>query len=262
MKMRLLPIALVLSVLSAYVYPCSIFRYSVEDRTYFCGNEDWTARDPAIQTFKSRGTSYAYVIAGWKSHLPHYAQAGINSEGLCFDWAAVPSQRYSRDDSKEDASLDITVDILKNCRSIDEAIAYIKRYNVPHLAEEHIMFADRTGTSCVIEYNNSRLHVIESNAESQYITNFHVSDPTLGWYPCARFASLEAFFREDGNKERRLVDILDAVHQESQYPTIYSYIFDLRKMEINMFYNHNFKARRVYRFADLVHRDSLIDISR
>jgi hypothetical protein len=260
-EVRLLPIGLVFIVLSANVFPCSIFKYSVEDRTYFCGNEDWTARDPAIQTYKSRGASYAYIIAGWKSYLPHYAQAGVNSEGLCFDWAAVPVQRYSRDDSKQDASLDITVDILRKCRSVDEAIAYIKRYNVAHLAEEHIMFADTTGKSCVIEFNNSRLQVIEGNAESQYITNFHVSDPTLGWHPCDRYDSMEALFREKGNKEGRLVDILDAVHQESQYPTIYSYIFDLRKMEISMFYNHNYSAKRVYQFARLVQKDTLIDIS-
>ena len=251
----------VLLAISAAVYPCSIFKYSVAGRTYFCGNEDWTAKDPAIQTYKAIGKQYGYVLFGWRTYLPRYAQAGINSEGLCFDWAAVPPQAYRRDNGKPDASLDVAVDILKNCKSIDEMVNYIEGYNVPHIAEEHIIFTDKTGRSCVIEYNHSKLQLIPDHTAFQFITNFHLTDPTLGWYPCERYRKMEAFFKEDGNKERRLAEILDRVHQEGQYPTIYSYIFDLGKMEINVFYNHNYMTRRVYAFSNLVETNVMIDIS-
>jgi hypothetical protein len=251
----------VLLAISADVYPCSIFKYSVDGRTYFCGNEDWTAKDPAIQTYKANGKQYGYVLFGWGTYLPRYAQAGVNSEGLCFDWAAVPTQVYIRDNKKPDASLDVTVDILKNCKSIDEVIKYIDGYNVPHIAEEHIMFTDKAGKSCVIEYNHSKQELVHDHAAFQFITNFHLTDPALGWYPCERYRKMAAFFGEDGSKEHRLAEILHKVHQEGQYPTIYSYIFDLGRMEITVFYNHNYMTKRVYAFSKLVEANVTIDIS-
>jgi hypothetical protein len=242
-------------------FPCSIFRYTVDGRTYFCGNEDWTAHDPAINTYKATDSEYGYVLFGWKSFLPHYVQAGINAKGLCFDWAAVPPQQYVRDNNKKDLSLDFTVEMLKSCATVAEAIDYIKKYNIPHLAEEHLMIADRTGKSCVIEYSHSQLRIIEDDSPFQFITNFHLSDPSLGWYPCDRYAKMEAFFKADGNKENRLVQLLDSIHQEGQYPTVYSYVFDLNKKELILFHNHNYRVKRTYSLDKLVGRDSLLDIA-
>jgi len=242
-------------------YPCSIFKYAIAGRTYFCGNEDWTALDPAIQTFRAQGKDYGFVLLGWKSFLPRYVQAGINSKGLCFDWAAVPPQQYMRDITKKDLTLDFTTEVLKRCANVIEAIDYIKSYNIPHLAEEHIMFADRTGKSCVIEYNHSQLQLTQSGSESQFITNFHITDKSLGWYPCDRYAKMEAFFREQGNKETRLVELLDRIHQEGQYPTVYSYIFDLSRMQITIFHNHNYRVSRAYSLENLLAKDMVQEIS-
>ncbi len=243
------------------LYPCSIFRYSINGRTYFCGNEDWSATNPAIMTCQPKENEYGVVLFGWKNLLPRYIQAGINSEGLCFDWAAVPAQQYLRDPAKEDVSLDFTLAVLKKCVTVDEAIAYVTRHNIPHLAEEHIMFADKSGASCVLEYNHSKLKVIRSNGQSQFITNFHVSDTSLGWYPCDRYARMEAFFKGNGSKETRLVELLDAVHQEGQYPTVYSYVFDLGAMEITVFHDHNYRVKRVFALAELLRKDTVLDLS-
>ncbi len=120
---------------SVNTYPCSIFTYSIDGRVYFCGNEDWIMKDPAIRTYPPSGKDYGYIIIGWKSFLPNYAQAGMNSEGLCFDWAAVPPQGFVRDATKREASLDITIDMLKKCGSVDEAIGLIRRYDISHFAE-------------------------------------------------------------------------------------------------------------------------------
>jgi hypothetical protein len=237
---------------SGGAFPCSIFKYVVEGRTYFCGNEDWTARDPAINTYKARGNEYGYVVFGWRSFLPRYIQAGINAKGLCFDWAAVPPQRYRRDPDKRDLSMDFTVEMVKSCATVAEAIDFVKRYNIPHFAEEHLMLADATGRSCVIEYNHSRLRII---------TNFHLSDPALGWHPCDRFAKMESFFHEAGNKEDRLVQLLDSVHQEGRYPTVYSYVFDLAGKEITVFLDHDYRVKRTYLLDELVERDGTLDIS-
>ena len=259
--MKLLAVVTALVAVAVSAFPCSIFKYSVDGRTYFCGNEDWTATDPAIQTFKPNGNEYGCAVLGWKSFLPRYIQAGINSKGLCFDWAAVPPQRYVRDNDKTDLTLDFTLDVLKTCASVDEAVAFITRHNIPHFAEEHIMFADRSGKSCIVEYNNSQLRLVIDESNAQFMTNFHVTDPSLGWYPCARYQKMDAFFAEPGSKETRLVNLLDRIHQEAPYPTVYSYVFDLSKGQITLFYNHDYQAKEVLSLNELLERDTLpVDI--
>jgi len=260
--MKIISTLVLLVLIALSVYPCSIFKYATAGRTYFCGNEDWIASDPAIQTIKPKDNDYGCILFGWRSFLPRYVQAGINSKGLCFDWAAVPQQRFVRDATKKDLSLDFTVEVLKRCANVDEAIEYISSYNIPHLAEEHIMLADRTGKSCVIEYNHSQLQLVRDNSEFQFMTNFHLTDKSLGWYPCDRHAKMAAFFNERGNKETRLVELLDRVHQEGQYPTVYSYVFDLSSMKITVYYNHNYRSGKTWSLGDLTAKDAILDISR
>ncbi len=259
--MRMLAIVLAMLALAAVAFPCSIFKYHVDGRTYFCGNEDWSATDPAIQSCRPRGKDYGYVLFGWKSLLPRFVQAGVNSKGLCFDWAAVPPQLYVRDNTKDDLDLDFTREVLRRCATVDEAIAFVRQRNIPHLAEEHIMFADSSGKSCIVEYNNSQLHILVDQSPAQFMTNFHVSDKSLGWYPCSRYAKLEAFFHEAGNKEARLVELLDGIHQEGQYPTVYSYVFDLSKLQITVFHNHNYRAGKTFQLQDLVAADRVLSIA-
>lgn len=259
--MRVVFALILLASIAAVGDPCSIFKYTAEGRTYFCGNEDWTASDPAIQTVKARGSDNGYILLGWKSYLPRYVQAGINSRGLCFDWAAVPPQGYVRDSAKNDLTLDFTIDVLKRCATVDEVATYIRSYNIPHLAEEHIMFADRRGKSCVVEYAHSQLSIMETDSEHQFMTNFHLSDNALGWYPCDRYSRMQAFFAEKGNKELRLAGLLDSIHQEGQYPTVYSYIFDLSRMQITIFHNHNYLVSKRFSLDDLLSNDAVLEIS-
>jgi hypothetical protein len=251
---------LTLLTIATSAFPCSIFKYSINGRTYFCGNEDWTATDPAIMTSKPKGNDYGYILLGWKSYLPRYVQAGVNSMGLCFDWAAVPSQGYVRDSAKDDLTLDFTVDVLRKCANVDEAVAFIRRYNIPHLGEEHIMFADSGGKSCVVEYNHSQMHLVVDQSEAQFITNFHLTDRSLGSYPCQRYAKMEAFFRELGSKETRLVELLSSIHQEGQYPTAYSYVFDLSTRQITLFLNHNYQAKTVLSMDKMMESDRVLSL--
>ena len=139
------------------VFPCSIFTYKIGSTTFFCGNEDWTAKDPAILTIKPENNKYGVVLFGWDSYLPNYPQAGVNSEGLCFDWATVPGQRFEYVNGKSILNINDMVTILKECKTVNEAIEYISRYNFPHIAEEHLMLTDKSGDSCVIEYTRGEL---------------------------------------------------------------------------------------------------------
>lgn len=250
------------AVLAARAGACSIFMYSVGGRTYFCGNEDWTARDPAMRSYQARKGAYGYVLFGWESYLPSYAQAGINSEGLCFDWAMVQGTRFVHDPSKASLTSDFTIDALRECADVDEVLRFIEGKEIPQLAEEHLMFADASGRSCVLEYGRDGMKVVRNDKSYQYITNFRLTDPAMGWYPCWRYSKLEALFAKPDGKEADLAAILDAVHQEGSYPTIYSYVFDLGRKRLRVFYDHDFRSPKDYSLADLIGRASLVRIGR
>jgi hypothetical protein len=259
MKM-LLSLILVSMFIPYEISPCSIFKYSRDGKTFFCGNEDWIFTNPAIQSYPPLDNNYGYVLLGWKNYLPRYAQAGINSEGLCFDWAVVPPQKYAIDNTKPIKTIDCTIEILRTCKDIADVMSFVQKNNIPHLAEEHIMFTDKKGQSCVIEYNEGKMKIIQNKTEYQFITNFHISNPDLGWSPCDRYSRMEEFFNEQGDKENRLMELLYEVHQENQYPTIYSYIFNLDRMEIEVFFNHNYNSSKLYSIKNLLKGKETIDI--
>lgn len=242
--------------------PCSIFSCRTEAGVFFSANEDWTATDPVFQTHPEKNGAYGYIVFGWASYMPRYVQAGVNSEGLCFDWAVVPKQPYTATPGVETLPLDATIDILKTCATVDQAVAYIERRNFPNLASEHLFLADRKGASCVLEYNHGKLRIVRGGA-FQIATNFHLSDPALGWYPCDRYAKIERGLSGETGKlsQRDLVRLLDAAHQEGSYPTIYSYVFDLTRMRMTLFFKHDFSKGTEYLIADLLKAERTVRIA-
>jgi len=124
------------------------------------------------------------------------------------------------------------------------------------------MFADAKGYSCVLEYGREGMRIIRNEKAYQCITNFRLSDPSMGGYPCARYSRFEEFFGKPGNKEGALAGMLDSVHQEGAYPTIYSYVFDLSRKRLRVFYEHDFGNGKDYVIADLAKRGTMMRIGR
>ena len=244
---------------SIAIFPCSIFTYKIGSSVFFCGNEDWTAKDPAILSIKPENNEYGVVLLGWNSYLPSYPQAGVNSEGLCFDWASVPGQRFIPIKGKSNLDINDTISILKKCKTVENAIDYINNYNFPHIAEEHLILSDKAGNSCVIEYTKGQQRIIRSNS-TQYITNFNLTDKEAGWYPCQRYETLSKKLNNSNLMFIDLVNTLDAVHQEGTYQTIYSYIMNLSTMKINIYYNHNFSKSKEYLISSLIETNQRIKI--
>lgn len=244
---------LLLSVFTLSIFPCSIFKYVSGKSIYFCGNEDWRATDPAYTVIPSSKDSYGVLLLGWKSYLPKYPQAGVNSEGLCFDWASVSPQEYIADSTKENLSVDDTLLILQKCSNVSEVLSFLEHYTFSNLASEHLMFADKSGSSCIIEFTKGTRKII-SSSENQYITNFNLTDKETGWYPCDRFVKLESKLHQTNTDYSRfdLEQILYSVHSEGAFPTVYSYIIDLTSMKIYLYNDYNFISFKSYKIEDLV----------
>jgi predicted choloylglycine hydrolase len=244
-------------VLCTKIFACSIFLYFQNGKGYFCANEDWLNGEPATYSIPKDANNYGLVLLGWKSYLPSYPQTGINSEGLCFDWAAVPTQKYYYTKGKEDLTINSTIDILKKCRDVEEAIKYTDKYDYSHLAEEHLFLVDKKGNSCVIEYTKGLKRIIKKTKDNQYITNFNLTDKENGWYPCARYNYIDEHLRSTTLDVSDLVLVLKYVHQENEYKTLYSYIYSIDDQTLMMFCNSDFNKAYNFYLPDLLNKSGI-----
>lgn len=228
---------------------CTIFYVKGSATDYFAGNEDWFFTDPVISVTPGNKQDYGYMVMGWNSYLPRYPQAGINENGLCFDWASLSSQQYPKNPRRKDTDEDLMVLILRKCRTVDEAVELIKKYNWPQFGQEHLLIADRTGNSCVVEWSRDDYVFIKNRQPYQVVTNFSLTDPKIGNYPCKRFDMIQSALKEAQRQtitQERVKTFLDQTHQEGRNPTVYSYIFDLKTLKVTIFPNHRYSEGKTY----------------
>lgn len=231
---------------------CTIFQVNGQKINYFAGNEDWTFVDPVIRIVLGNKGGYSYLVFGWDSYQPGYPQGGVNEHGICLDWATVSKQRFKEEPNRKQLDEDITYKILKKCKNIEEVIRLIKSYNCSHFAEEHLLVADRNGDSCIIEWSGNDYIFLRKTKNYQVITNFCLSNPKIGWYPCERFKTADHYLSNLKSTElnfEAVKDLLIKTRQERGYPTIYSYIVDQNNLDIYVFFNHDYSKYTKFNFA-------------
>src|SRR4051812_33019247 len=79
---------------SASVQACTIFVLTDTNRVLFCNNEDWSDFKTRIWFVPGKpgtnGCAYVGFTDGW-------AQGGLNTEGLAFDWVAGYKEKLEPD---------------------------------------------------------------------------------------------------------------------------------------------------------------------
>ncbi|WP_439647423.1 carcinine hydrolase/isopenicillin-N N-acyltransferase family protein [Brucepastera parasyntrophica] len=108
----------------------------------------------------------------------------MNKKGLFYDGAICPAVTIPFDGEKESLAADFGEPVLSKCATVDEAIAFLEKYNIPHSFSDHIMFADAGGNSAVVEWIDNEMVVRYKRGAYQVATNFFLSKPERGGYPC------------------------------------------------------------------------------
>ena len=70
---------------------CTIFVLTDTNRTLFCNNEDWSDPKTRIWFVPGNDKHYGGVYVGFDND---YAQGGLNTEGLAFDWLGKLHPRF------------------------------------------------------------------------------------------------------------------------------------------------------------------------
>jgi hypothetical protein len=170
---------------------------------------------------------------------PFYAMDGMNEHGLAVGVAAVRQVTVKpRPDKKLVFITYLMRKILDQAKSVDEAVDLAEQF-VPFDLDQtslncHLMIADSSGESVILEYVHDRWHAIRTDKPWQVLTTkpiYHVSDARLR-HQCWRYRSISAALEAvTGNTDwPAAMKILRDVEQKG---TTWSVVYSLAEKELH-----------------------------
>ncbi len=225
---------------------CTIFNKQKEDLTLVGNNEDWRYSAPSSLWFAAADEgAYGHICFS----LYSYVQGGMNEKGLFYDGATCPSSEVPHIEGKPTLGMDLGEVVLSKCANVDEVIYFLKSYNIPSGFMDHLMFVDASGNSIVIEWDKNDLKFIKKEDSYQIATNFWITNPEMGGYPCERYDKVKSML--EGNESDLSVDyfatILESTTQNwGDGGTKYSNIYDLKNKEVFIYLKGDFGKYKKY----------------
>ena len=166
---------------------CSVLYYvdTTTGKIYVVNNEDYFLDVGAyIQIEPKSKRKLARLWYGWDN----FAQGGINESGLFFDAAVTPEQETIKGYGNPKNNLGDK--ILTYCTTVKEALDFLEREKIA-LHNSHMMFGDKTGKAVVVEWVNGERMVHWITDNKLIMTNYLLTKPEAGNYPCHRYRSIE-----------------------------------------------------------------------
>ena len=207
------------------------------------GNEDWQRWDSFLWADAATSTLHGVVYFGYEvrgefgaSRPPFWFEfQGINDAGLFFDSFGAPCAGQADEDTmKPRFSGRIEQLIMRWCSTVEEAVRLMTQYDRSYMSCTQYLLVDRTGAAAVVE----RGEVVWMTDDTFAVTNFHLSDPTHGSFPCWRYREATRMLAQDSTPTvERVAEILDAAHLPS---TRYSVVCDLTEPTAYVFYAQDF----------------------
>lgn len=250
--MKVFKVLIIQIVLATSIFPCSIFSYRSPTGVYLAGNEDYIELSSSIRFVEGNQEEFGYAVLGANGFMDTHPQIAINVKGLAVDWATVPKGNYKRNKKKRDLKTPLIPELMKSCSSLDDVKELVESYNIEHFAYEHLMVADSYGESAVIEWDGKRLNYIEGT-DYLLVTNFNLFDGDP--MECDRYMKGGSILNSSKEPDlKKMVDALDIMHQEGEYPTLYSYIFDLEKRDIYIFNKYDYSMVSMINLDESIER--------
>lgn len=231
-----------LVVIAPLAFSCTGVVIAQDDLVLVGGNEDWVRWDSYLwATAPSAGRAYGVVYFGYeiRGEWGHrydfwYEFHGINDQGLYFDSFGAPCDFPESTMENPRRGAHLMVDAMEQCSTVEEAVALFESSNLEFMQCQQYLFVDRHGNAAVVEGD----HTIWMDGDTFALTNFYLSDPSLGGYPCSRYSKVTAMMKYDATPSvARIAQLLEAASHEG---TRYSLICNLTEGIIQVSYAHNF----------------------
>jgi hypothetical protein len=222
-------------LLESSLYACTAFCTSQDNLVLVGNNEDWKNPFTKIWYEPAQKGKYGRVYFGFDNYHP---QGGMNEKGLVFDGFATSPNKIKKSLNKPTYGGNLIDKFMSECATVKEALRIFDKYNLQFMERAMFFIADEQGDSAIIEGDE----IVHKNGKYQIITNFYQSQVKDGNIPCRRYQIAEAMLKNaDGICVDLCKRILAGTHQEGQYPTVYSNVYDLKKRVVYLYHFHNFQ---------------------
>ncbi|MFC2161217.1 DUF3471 domain-containing protein [Acidobacteriota bacterium] len=235
MKKYLLLMFLILVLSYSSLFSCTVFYYANGKIVLGGNSEDWSDPFSRIWFLPAEEKSHGRVYFGFREGG---YMGGMNDQGLFFDGLATDVLKVTLSANKETYQGDLIDKVMSECSSVDEVLAVFDKYNLQFMERVMFFFGDKKGNSAIIEGDV----VIRKKGNFQICTNFYQSQFEPGSITDRRYKRAEKIFKDNDDITLDVFrKIFAATHQEGQYPTQYSNIYDLKNGLIYIYHFHNYE---------------------
>ena len=236
---------------------CLILFLSNGDEVLVANHEDWFASNAAVRFISGAEDRYASIIFTFEDE--GWAQGGMNEHGLFFDGALTPNPEVNYSAEATEYPGYVWQAVLDRCKSVEEAIRFLKRYKLPDLEEAHIVLADKSGHAAVVGIADGQV-MIEEQDRTLVQTNFNRWHPELSESPtCDRYEKTIEMIQEKEVSRELMLEVLANTHQDSL--TVYSNIYDLQRKEILVYSKRDFQRPITLTFENAQWEDCMISLA-
>jgi len=221
-------------IISGPLFACTIIYTAEDDNIYGGSNEDYNDPYTYMTIYPPENNKLGWIKFSFGSGFP---QAGMNEAGLFWDAASAPflGMPYSVE-NKDLYDGPIMQKVIEECSNSAEVQDIFGQYYCSDQFRAQYLIGCSTGVSMIVEGDS----ILINNGSYQVLTNFNLNHPELGGYPCWRYETANEMLENNEHDLYLMGFILSATHQEGNYPTLYSNIYDLTNKKIYIFYDHNF----------------------
>ncbi|MBU1099367.1 MAG: linear amide C-N hydrolase [Bacteroidetes bacterium] len=176
----------------------------------------------------------------------YHTPDGINEHGVVAGLANVQLRSFSPDPTKKSIWITILVrEILDNARNVEEAIAISQQYNIccpnRNTLTVHVMVADPSGNSAILEMYDGEMRVIRNSDPWQVITNSPSYNISIlqQKIACNRFMQIYNSL-ESVNGNITQVDAMNILSGIGWTSTEWSAVYDMTNKTIELAIDYNF----------------------
>lgn len=169
-------------------------------------------------------------------------QGGLNQYGLFMDYTAIDQIPITKDTQKKNRKKQVITDILKKCKTVDEALLFISKYNLVNLKSAQLFIGDASGNYAIVTGSYSIRKKDENFALTNYsINNGHreacwrrdIADELLHKNTTYGLASIENILYKTAQKK------------PSNIITNFSMAVDLKKQTVYLYQKNDFTTKVV-----------------
>ena len=214
-------------------------------------NDNSFSRNMLLHITPNRDGFFGPVCVSMET-VPGWVPTGMkcmNDQGLAITHANVPVSGTPYDADKPQFRRNFMEKIVAECATVKQAIALVRAYSLPpgpHGAHVHLMLADPSGDSAILEWADGEVKVIPRSGATQIMTNTLLSKPTDKEGPDSRLNRGRRMLAE--TKEASVsatVAVLKEISIHGRYKgdevgSVESAVFNLTHRKVHLYYKRDF----------------------